>query len=128
DHVRVVVEDLAPRGTLLAAFPEWVPHVLTRCLGPFPLPAHQLAAKDIVQRLLLPLLAEPQRLARFQIAHHRQKLALLALVDLIDTHLPQGWLPTFGFPSLQVPQIDSSHRALRQSHAPRYLSRRRTLT
>src|SRR5471030_265370 len=88
---------------------------------------YQLAAKEIVQRLLLPLLAEPQRLARLQIAHHRQKLILLTLIDLIDAHLPQRWLPPSGFPSLKVPQIDRPYRALCQPHASGYLPRRRTL-
>jgi hypothetical protein len=42
-----------------------VPHVHTRCLDPFSLATDQLASKEIVQRFLLPFLAEPQRLARF---------------------------------------------------------------
>src|ERR1019366_2110075 len=34
--------------------------------------------KELVQRLLLPLLAKPQRLAGLQIANHRQEFAFLA--------------------------------------------------
>src|ERR1035437_2330840 len=45
-----------------------LPHVHAYRLDPFPLPADQLATEVIIQRLLLPLPAEPQRLARFQIA------------------------------------------------------------
>jgi hypothetical protein len=126
-HVKLVIDDLALRGPLPQAFPEWFPHVHARCLDPLPLATHQLAAKELIQRLLLPLLAEPQRLARLQIAHHRQKLVLLALVDLIDTHLSQRWLPPPRFPSLQVPQIDGPDGALCQPNAPGHLPRRRTL-
>ena len=42
-----------------------------------------------VQRFLLPLRSEPQRLPCFQIAHHRQELLLLPQMDLIHTHLSQ---------------------------------------
>jgi hypothetical protein len=64
-HVKLVVYDLALGHPLLNAQPEWLPHVHTHRLDPFPLPADQLAMKEIVQRLLLPLLAEPQWLAAF---------------------------------------------------------------
>ena len=52
----------------------------------------ELAAKEIIQRLLLALPAKPHRLRRFQMAHYREKLALLAPVDFVDPHLSQRWL------------------------------------
>jgi hypothetical protein len=97
---------------LLDAQPKWLPHVDTRRLNAFPLPTDQLGTEILIQRLLLPLLAKPQRLAGVQIAHHGQKLVFLAPVDLIDTHLPQRRLPPLGIPSLQAPQIDRSDRTL----------------
>src|ERR1039458_2967188 len=62
-------------------------HVHTRRLDPLPLAADQLATKEIVQRLLLPLLAEPQRPARLQIAHHRQKLVLTCPCKIGRAHV-----------------------------------------
>src|ERR1035441_4836547 len=126
--MELVVDDLALRRPLLDAQPERLPHVYTHRRNAFPLPADQLGAEILIQRLLLPLFAKPQRLAGFQIAHHGQELVFLAPIDLIDTHLPQRRLPPLGIPSLQVPQIDGSDRALRQPHSSRYLARRRTLT
>jgi hypothetical protein len=111
--MELVVDDLALGHPLLDAQPERFPHVYTDSLNAFSLPADQLATEVLVQRLLLPLLAKPQRLGRFQIAHHRQELVFLATVDLIHTHLPQRWLPPFRIPSLQAPQIDGSDCALR---------------
>src|ERR1035441_609313 len=93
-----------------------------------PLPADQLATKELVQRLLLPLLAKPQRFAGFQIAHHGQEFTFLAPVQFIDPHVPQRRVPPLRVPSLQVPQIDRPNRAPRQSHASTHLPCRRTLT
>src|ERR1039457_6462538 len=59
-HMKLVVDDLGLRGPLLDAQSERFPHVDTDRLDTFPLPADQLATKELVQRLLLPLLAKPQ--------------------------------------------------------------------
>jgi len=40
-HVKLVVDDLALGCPLRQAFPEWLPHVHTRCLDLFPLAADQ---------------------------------------------------------------------------------------
>ena len=125
--VELVIDDAAPRNPLLHAEPERLPHVDARRLDPFPLPADQLATKEIVQRLLLPLPAKPQWLRRLQIAHYRQKLALLAPVDFVHPHLPQRRLAPLRVPSLQITQIDGSYRARGQTHMPRHLASRRTL-
>src|SRR6516165_1164257 len=60
--MELVVHDLALRHPLFNAFAEWLPHVHTRRLNSFPLPAVQLGTEELVQRLLLSLPAEPQRL------------------------------------------------------------------
>ena len=85
--MKLVVDDLALRRPCFDAQPERLPHVYAYRLHPFPLPAHQLAAKEIIQRLLFPLPAKPQRLGGLQIAHHREELALLAPVDFVYPHL-----------------------------------------
>src|ERR1039458_8373696 len=59
--------------------------------------------KVFIQRLLLALLPKPQRLRSFQMAHHRQKLVLLAPVQFIHPHMPQRRLPPAGLATLQVP-------------------------
>src|ERR1039457_142034 len=56
----------------------------------------KLHPKVIVQGLLLALPAKPQRLRGFQVAHHRQELVLLALVQFIHSHMPQRWRPPAG--------------------------------
>src|SRR5450432_1565935 len=125
--MKLVVHDLALGRPLLNAQPERIPHVYAYRLQPFPLPADQLATKEIIQRLLLALPAKPQRLARFQIAYHRQELALLAPVDFVHSHLSQREPPPLRFPSFQIPQIHGSYRALRQSRPSCHLTCRRAL-
>src|ERR1017187_9162699 len=73
-------------------------------------------------------LTNSRRLAGLQIAHHRQEFAFLAPVQFIDPHVPQRRVPPPRVPSLQVPQIDRSYPAPRQSHPSPHLPRRRTLT
>src|SRR5450755_4747410 len=84
------------------ARPERLPHVHAGGFDPFPLPADQLSAKEIIQRLLLPLPAKPQWLCRLQIAHHREELALLAPVDFVHPHLSERRLAPLRLPSLQI--------------------------
>jgi hypothetical protein len=55
----------------------------TSGLDAFALPASELRPEILVQRLLLPLLPKPQRLASFQITHYRQKFIVFAPVDLV---------------------------------------------
>src|SRR5260370_39790458 len=62
-HVKLVVYDLALGRPLLNAQPEWLPHVHTHRLAPFPLAADRLATKEIAQGLLLPFLTAPHPLA-----------------------------------------------------------------
>ena len=85
-------------------------------------PRLQLRPEVLVQRLLLPLLPKPQRLAGFQIAHYRQKLVLLPPVDLIHAHLFQRWLTAPLVPTFQIAQVDRAHRGLRQVESPRHLT------
>jgi hypothetical protein len=47
----------------------------------------QLRSKKLIERFLLAILPEPQRLARLQVADHGDELHLLAEVNLIHTHL-----------------------------------------
>ena len=63
EDVELVIDDAAAWSPLLQAEPERLPHVHARRLDPLPLSADQLATKEFVQRLLLPFLAKPQRLA-----------------------------------------------------------------
>src|SRR6202050_1745040 len=126
-NVKLVIDDLALRRPLCEAQPERLPHVYAGGLDPFPLAADQLAPKEIIQRLPLPLLAEPQRFGRLQIAHHGEKLTLLAPVYLIDPHLPQRGLLPRRLPALQVAQVNGSHSALRQTHPSPYWPPRRPL-
>jgi hypothetical protein len=85
--MELVINDPASWNPLLHAEPERLPHIDARRLDPFPLPADQLATKEIIQRLLLPLPAKPQGLRRLQIAHYREKLTLFAPVDFVHPHL-----------------------------------------
>src|ERR1022692_2907676 len=80
-----------------------LPHVHTHRLNPAALSNAQLATKTIIQRLLLALLPKPQRLPSLQIAHHRQKLVPLPLVQLVHPHVSQRRLPPAGLATLQVP-------------------------
>src|SRR5450756_624120 len=125
--MKLVVDDLALGRPFLDAQPKRLPHVHAYRLDPFPLPADQLATEVIIQRLLLPLPAKPQRLARFRIAYHPPYLVLLSPVDYTHPHPSKRWLAPLGVPSLLIPQIDRSHRALRQPSPSRYLARRRAL-
>lgn len=121
-NVELIVDNLAARSPLLDTQAEGSPHIHTRRLDAFPLPRYQLASEELIQGLLLPFLAEPQRLSGLQVADHREKFALLALVYLVDSHLPQEWLATTGLPTLQVSDVDGSHCTLSQAHAPSHLS------
>ena len=63
-------------------------HISTQAAVIRPLHRAQLRPEKLVQRFLLAVLANPKRLARLQIAHHRQKLLRLSQIDLIHAHLP----------------------------------------
>src|SRR6516225_6380496 len=93
-----------------------------------PLAAAQLFLEKCIQGFLLAFPSEPQRLAGFQVAHHRQELLLLADVDLIHAHLPECRFAPTSRPSLQIAQVDRAHRTLRQAEPSCHLSRGRTLT
>jgi len=125
--VALVIHDPAVRNPLLKAQPEGLPHVHAGRFDATPLAGAQLFPKESVQGLLLAFSAEPQRLAGFQVARHRQELLLFAYMDLIHAHLPQGRIAPGGAPALQIPQVDCAHRALRPPESPRHLPRRRTL-
>src|SRR5437763_13348736 len=94
---------------------------------PHPLAGAQFLLIERVQGLLLALAAEPYRFATVQIADHRDELLLLSQIDFIHAHLRQHWFAPRGRPTLQIAQVDRSHRAWRQVEPERYLSRRRTL-
>ena len=78
-----------------------------------------------VERFLLSLQAEPQRLTGLQVAHHGNELDLLAHVDFVHAHLLQRRLAPFGRPPFQVAQVNGAHRALWQPELPRHSPRRR---
>src|SRR5678815_4667877 len=63
DDVEFVIYDPALRSPLLNAEPERFPHVDTGSFDAFALPASQLRAEILIQRLFLPVLPKPQRLA-----------------------------------------------------------------
>src|SRR5664280_511334 len=83
DDVELVVYDAARRSPLLNTEPERLPHVHAGGLDAFALPASELGPEILVQRFLLPLLPNPERLAGFQITHYRQKFIVFAPVDLV---------------------------------------------
>ena len=88
----------------------------------------QLGLKEFIQGLFLPLPAEPDRLAAFQVAHHRDELLLFPQMDFIHAHQLQRGLAPRCRPALQIAQIDGAHRAGRQSESPRHLPSRGALT
>src|SRR5262249_9106331 len=120
--VELVIHDAASGNPLLQAQPERCPHVHAGRLDASPLAASQLRSEELVQRLLLSFLAEPQRLAGLQIAHYGKELVALSPVNLIYTHLPQRrFSPPFP-PSLPIAQIHRPPRAFCPSAPPRPLS------
>ena len=124
-HVELVVDDPASPRPFQNAFGVRLPHVHTGRGDTASLPGTQLATKELIQRLFLPLGAEPQRFPRLQIAHYRQELLFLPQIDFIHAHLPQHRLCPALAPPLQISQIDGPHRAGRQTPLPRHLSPRR---
>src|SRR5580692_9802643 len=127
-NVKLVVDDPALRHPLFQALPKRFPHVHTRRSNRTSLKRTQMFLEEFVQRLFLPLPSEPQRLPRFQIAHHCEELLLLPQMDLIHSHLPQRRLPSPLRPTTQIAHIDGSHRAAGQAKLPCHSSYRRTLT
>src|SRR5712691_9938420 len=126
--MELVVDQATLRNPLLQAQPIGLMHVHASGTNRTPLKSAQLFLEELIQRFLLPFPPEPQRLTRFQIAHHREELLLLPQIDLIHPHLPQRRLPSSLRPAPQIAQIDSSHRAAGQSKLSRYTSHRRALT
>jgi hypothetical protein len=94
------------------------PHIYASHLDALPLNFRHLGSEKLIERFLLAILSEPQRLAGSQVADHGNELHLLAKVDLIHTHLFQRLLATRGTPTLQIPQVDRSHRAGNQPELP----------
>src|SRR5579862_394562 len=112
-NVKLVVDDAAVRCPLLQALPEGLPHVHASDPDRAALEGAQLRREKLIQRLFLSLPAKPQRLTRLQIAHHSEELLLLAQMNLIHSHLPQSRLSPPLRPSLQITQIQASHRTRR---------------
>jgi hypothetical protein len=102
------------------------PHIYASHLDALPLNFPQLGS--VIERFLLAILSEPQRLAGSQIADRGNELHLLAKVDLIHTHLFRRLLATRGTPTLQIPQVDRSHRAGNQPELPSDLAYRCAFT
>ena len=127
-NVKLVVHDPALRYPLLQALPKRFPHVHTRRSNRTSLKRTQMFLEELVQRLFLPLSAEPQWFPRLQIAHHRQKLLLLPQIDLIHSHLAQRRLSSPLRPATQIAHIDGSHRAAGQAKLSCHSSHRRALT
>jgi len=69
------------------AVSEWAPHIHAHRLDALPLGFTQLCSEKLIERFLLAILPEPQRLAGLQVADHGDELHLLAEVDLVHTHL-----------------------------------------
>src|SRR6516225_5236903 len=68
---------------------------------------------------------EPQGLTGSQVADYGDELHLLAEVNLIYPHLHERIFAARCTPTLQIPQVDRSHRAGRQAELPGHLSYRR---
>src|SRR6266576_2138104 len=97
---------------------------LACCLDAFSPTFRQLRSEKLIERFLLAVLPEPQRLAGLQVADHGDELRVLAKVDLIHTHLFQRLLAPRGTPSLEIPQVDRSHRAGGHAELPGHLAYR----
>jgi hypothetical protein len=85
--VKLVEHDPAVRSPLFNAVGERPPHIHASRLNALPLAFLQLRSKKLIQRFLLAILPEPQRLAALQVANHGDELHLLAEVNLIHTQL-----------------------------------------
>src|ERR1700689_4501917 len=70
-NVKLVVDDPALRHPLFQALPKRFPHIHTGRSNRTSLKRTQMFLEELVQRLFLPLSAEPQWFPRLQIAHHR---------------------------------------------------------
>src|SRR5215469_14605436 len=102
------------------------PHIHARRRDALSLPGTELCSEKLIEGCLLAVMSEPQRLAGFQVADHRDELHLLAEVDLVHPHLRQAILAPCGIPPLQIPQVDGSHRAGCQSKMPSNFAHRGT--
>src|SRR5262250_2252908 len=102
------------------------PHIHARRRDALSLPGTELCSEKLIEGFLLAVLSEPQRLAGFQVADHRDELHLLTKVDLVHPHLRQAILAPGGIPPLQIPQVDGPHRAGCQSKMPGNLAHRGT--
>ena len=88
-----------------------LPHVDAGGLYCAALKGAQLLLKKLIERLLPAFRAEPERLGGLKIAHHGNELLLLAQIDLVHAHLPQGRLAPLLRPTCQIALIDGAHRA-----------------
>src|SRR5215472_4279129 len=102
------------------------PHIHARRRDALSLPGTELCSEKLIEGFLLAVLSEPQRLAGFQVADHRDELHLLTKVDLVHPHLRQAILAPGGIPPLQILQVDGPHRAGCQSKMPGNLAHRGT--
>jgi hypothetical protein len=81
--VKLVVHQATLRNPLLQAQTIRFMHIHTGRLHSPSLKSTQLRLEELVQAGLLPLPPEPQRFPGVQIAHHGEKLLLLAQIDLV---------------------------------------------
>jgi len=84
----LVTDDPAVGQPLGDALLERLPHVDTGVLHSSALKGTQSLGEGPIERLVLALGAEPERLADAQIAHHGDELLLLAQKDPAHSHLP----------------------------------------
>src|SRR6266550_9487745 len=78
--MELVVDDAAVGRPLVNAVGELPPHIHASRLDALPLIFLQLGAKKLIERFLLAILPEPQRLAALQVADHGDEFHLLAEV------------------------------------------------
>src|SRR3982074_1626427 len=83
--------------------------------------------KEFIERLLLAVLPEPERLTGLQVARHGDEFGRLAEIDLVDPQLPQHWLLSRCGPASEIAQVDRSNRTGGQPEPPRHLIGRGTL-
>src|SRR5258708_12235345 len=85
-YVELVIHDPAVHSPLGNAVSEWAPHIHARRRDALPLGCTQLRSKKLIERFLLAILPEPQRLAGLQIADTGDDLHLLAQLNPPHPH------------------------------------------
>src|SRR5260370_7377953 len=99
-NVEFVVDDATVWSPLGNAVSEWAPHIHARRRDALPLGCTQLRSKKLIERFLLAILPEPQRLAGLQVADHGDELHLLPKVHLVHPHLSYPHLLSLRLPPL----------------------------